>query len=100
MPSLHAGFALALGVAVLVSARSLPVRIAGALWGPLVILAVVATGNHFLIDIAAGLLLTGVGLGVALLLRRRGERDERDSVRGSASRHRDDRRTPAAEAPR
>ena len=53
------------------SARSLPVRIAGALWGPLVILATVATGNHFLIDIAAGLLLTGVGLGVALLLRRR-----------------------------
>ncbi len=71
MPSLHAGFALALGVAVFLSARSIPLRIAGALWGPLVILATVATGNHFLIDVAAGLVLTGVGFGVALLLRRR-----------------------------
>ena len=35
------------------------------------ILATVATGNHFLIDIAAGLALTGVGFGIALLLRPR-----------------------------
>jgi hypothetical protein len=33
--------------------------------------AVVATGNHFLIDVAAGLVLTGVGFGVGLLLRGR-----------------------------
>jgi membrane-associated phospholipid phosphatase len=71
VPSLHAGFALALGIAVAVSARSRAVRIAGALWGPLVIVAVVATGNHFLIDVAAGLLLTALGFAVALCLRRR-----------------------------
>jgi hypothetical protein len=59
-------------VAVAVSARPLAVRIAGALWGPLVIVAVVATGNHFVIDVAAGLLLTGVGFGLALCLERRG----------------------------
>jgi hypothetical protein len=68
VPSLHAGFALALGIAVAVSARSRAVRIAGVLWGPLVIVAVIATGNHFLIDIAAGLLLTGAGFAIALRL--------------------------------
>jgi hypothetical protein len=71
VPSLHAGFALALGVAVFLSARSRALAVAGALWGPLVIVAVVATGNHFLIDVAAGLVLTGVGFGVGLLLRGR-----------------------------
>ena len=34
------------------------------LWGPLVLLAVVATGNHFVFDVVAGLLITVVGYGV------------------------------------
>lgn len=68
VPSLHAGFAIALGIAVAFSSRSLALRIAGVAWGPLVILATVATGNHFLIDVAAGLVLTAVGFGVALYL--------------------------------
>lgn len=33
------------------------------MWGPLVILAVVATGNHFVVDAIAGLLVTGAGYG-------------------------------------
>jgi membrane-associated phospholipid phosphatase len=31
------------------------------LWGPLVCLAVVATGNHYVFDIAAGLVVSAVG---------------------------------------
>jgi hypothetical protein len=81
VPSLHAGFALALGIAVAVSAPSGAVRIAGALWGPLVIVAVIATGNHFLIDIAAGLLLTGVGFALALCLRRWAAASDRGRAR-------------------
>jgi membrane-associated phospholipid phosphatase len=30
-------------------------------WGPLVTLSVLATGNHYLFDVAAGLLVTAVG---------------------------------------
>ena len=47
--------------------RSRPPRVAGWrsssawLWGPAVSLAVVATGNHFLADIAAGVAITVVG---------------------------------------
>jgi membrane-associated phospholipid phosphatase len=60
--------AVALGVAVVLSARSWALRLPGAAWGPLVILAVLATGNHFALDVAAGLALTGAGLLVALRL--------------------------------
>jgi hypothetical protein len=35
------------------------------LWGPTVALAVVATGNHYVFDIAAGLLVTVAGFGAA-----------------------------------
>jgi PAP2 superfamily protein len=66
VPSLHAAFAVAVGVAVILSARSWALRALGAAWGPTVILAVLATGNHFVLDVAAGLVLTGVGLVVAL----------------------------------
>jgi hypothetical protein len=43
---------------------------AGFAWGPLVVVATVATGNHFVIDVGAGLLLTGAGLGMTLGLTR------------------------------
>ena len=65
VPSLHVGFAVALGIAVFASAHSLPLRLAGLAWGPLVALAVLATGNHFVFDIAAGLILTALGFGYA-----------------------------------
>ena len=64
VPSLHVGFAVAVGLAL---ARVLEPRWAKALalsWGPLVSLSVVATGNHYLFDIAAGLAVTAVGYAV------------------------------------
>jgi PAP2 superfamily len=73
VPSLHAGFAFALGLAVAAAGWG-PIRLAGLLWGPLVALAVLATGNHFVLDIAAGLSLTLIGLGLSVLLTRAGER--------------------------
>lgn len=65
VPSLHAGFALALGIAVAMSTRRRLIQIAGLAWGPLIALAVLATGNHFVFDIAAGLVATGIGFGYA-----------------------------------
>ena len=61
VPSLHVGFAFAISIAL---AFALPQRWAKALvllWGPLVTLAVVATGNHFVFDAAAGLVVTSAG---------------------------------------
>jgi hypothetical protein len=46
-------------------------------WAPTIFLAVVATGNHFVFDIAAGITATGLGFGVARLVaarRRAGRR--------------------------
>jgi hypothetical protein len=61
VPSLHAGFAFAVGIALAVAARHWWAKVVAVLWGPLVSLAVVATGNHYLFDIAAGVLVTGLG---------------------------------------
>jgi membrane-associated phospholipid phosphatase len=61
VPSLHVGFAVAVGVAVAYALRPRWAKALALLWGPLVSLAVVATGNHYLFDIAAGLVVTGAG---------------------------------------
>lgn len=70
VPSLHAGFAVALGIAVALSARSRLLRLAGIAWGPLVIVSTFATGNHFVVDALAGVAITAVGFGIALLIGR------------------------------
>jgi PAP2 superfamily len=61
VPSLHAGFAFAVSVALAGAARRRGYRLAAWLWAPTIALAVVATGNHFLADIVAGLAVTGAG---------------------------------------
>jgi hypothetical protein len=68
VPSLHVGFAFAISVAV---AAAVPARWAKALvllWGPLVTLAVIATGNHFIFDGFAGLVVTVAGFAAGALL--------------------------------
>jgi membrane-associated phospholipid phosphatase len=61
VPSLHCGFAVAIGIALAAAARHRVPRVLCLLWGPLVCLAVVATGNHYVFDIAAGLLVSVAG---------------------------------------
>jgi membrane-associated phospholipid phosphatase len=67
VPSLHVGFAVAVGVAFAVALRWRSAKVLALLWGPLVSLSVVATGNHYLFDIAAGLAVTAAGFAAGRL---------------------------------
>jgi hypothetical protein len=73
VPSLHAAYALGVGLGLLRFARSSLVRVAGALYPPLVVLTIVVTGNHFVLDALAGMLVLGVGFWLAALLHRRAQ---------------------------
>jgi hypothetical protein len=68
VPSLHVGFAVIIGMAVAAAARNPVVKFAWLLWGPVIGLAVMATGNHYVFDIAAGVVAAGLGylLGAAV----------------------------------
>jgi hypothetical protein len=68
VPSLHVGFAVVVGVAVAAALRHPALKVLAWLWGPAIGLAVVATGNHYVFDIAAGVLAAALGyaLGAAV----------------------------------
>lgn len=57
MPSMHFGWALAVGLGIALLARPLWLRVAGALHPVLMGLSIVATGNHYLLDAAASVVL-------------------------------------------
>jgi hypothetical protein len=61
VPSLHAGWALALGVGLVVYARSFLLRAAGVLYPSAVMLTIIVTGNHFIFDALVGALVMAVG---------------------------------------
>jgi hypothetical protein len=70
VPSLHVGFAFAVGIAVAAAADRRLVKVLALLWGPLIALAVVATGNHFVFDIVAGLAASAAGYGLGIVATR------------------------------
>ena len=61
MPSLHAGWALAVGIGVVLYARRFFWRALGAVYPAAVVLTTIVTGNHFLLDAAAGMAVLGAG---------------------------------------
>jgi hypothetical protein len=67
VPSLHVGFAFAVGIAAAAVLRNPLAKALALLWGPLVTLSVLATGNHYVFDVAAGLLVTAVGFSTGRL---------------------------------
>jgi hypothetical protein len=81
VPSLHVGFAVAVGIAIAATVRRPLVKVAALLWGPAIGLAVVATGNHFVFDIAAGVLASAVGYGIGTAAGRATSRPSRPRVR-------------------
>jgi membrane-associated phospholipid phosphatase len=71
MPSLHAGWDLLVGMAIVTAASSLVVRAIGAAMPLLMAFAVVATANHYVVDVIAGVVLVVIGHLVALRLEAR-----------------------------
>jgi hypothetical protein len=85
VPSLHFGYALLVGLTIATVARGRRARVAGALYPVVMLVVIVATGNHFFFDAAAGAVAIGAGYVIAKLITA-GPRPERRSrpVSGSA----------------
>jgi membrane-associated phospholipid phosphatase len=71
MPSLHSGWDLLVGMAIVSAASTLALKVVGFAMPVLMAFAVVATANHYIIDVVAGVALALVGHVVALWLERR-----------------------------
>jgi len=65
VPSMHVGYAVIIGASLVVHGRRPVLRALGVIYPALVLFVVVATGNHFLVDAAAGAVVAGVGAAVA-----------------------------------
>lgn len=70
MPSLHFGWNLLVGIAIIRHTSSHPARLFGLLMPVAVFLGIVLTGNHYIIDGLAGGALALLGLAAALLIHR------------------------------
>ena len=70
VPSMHFGYALVAGAAVAWLTSRRLVQAAAAFYPAFVLLVIVATGNHFLVDALAGAAVTALAAGAALLLAR------------------------------
>ena len=68
VPSLHVGYALIVGASVFALARRRWVRLLGALYPAFMLFDVVATGNHFWFDAAAGAVVVLAGYWIARTL--------------------------------
>ena len=67
--SLHAGWAVGVAAGLVLYAKPLVVRIAALLYPAAVILTILATGNHFVLDALAGIAVMALGFGMALIPR-------------------------------
>lgn len=74
IPSMHFGWVLLLGIALVWTSRFLPARLVGVVMPLLMFLSIVVTGNHFIVDGLAGGAVALIGLALALLLHRHGPR--------------------------
>ena len=71
MPSLHTADAIVLGVAVATLSGNRWARWLWLAWPAWVSFALIVTANHFWLDAAAGVLVAGLGGGIALCIERR-----------------------------
>jgi hypothetical protein len=69
VPSLHAGWALAVGAGVILYARTWLPKLLGVVYGLAVLLTIVVTGNHFVFDAVAGALVMALGFAATATLR-------------------------------
>jgi hypothetical protein len=71
VPSMHFGYSLIVGLVVFAYARRPLVRALGALYPPVMLFDIVATGNHFLFDAAIGALVVFAAYAGARVLEQR-----------------------------
>jgi hypothetical protein len=71
MPSLHAGWDLLVGIAIVSAASTALVKAVGYAMPVLMTISVVVTANHYILDVVAGIALVLVGHAVAHALERR-----------------------------
>jgi len=69
VPSLHFGWVLLAGLAVYRESPGIPAKVLGVFMPLAMLFSIVATGNHFFIDAAAGAIVALIGLGGSLMLR-------------------------------
>lgn len=67
-PSLHAGWNILLGIVAFGSTARLLIRALSLVGPALMVLAVVVTANHFVVDVAGGAIVVAIGLLIAKLL--------------------------------
>ncbi len=65
MPSMHFGYALLIGLTVAKLGRSILSRALGALYPAFILFVIVATGNHYILDAAAGGAVMVAGIAAA-----------------------------------
>jgi hypothetical protein len=70
MPSIHFGWNLLVGFALVTTVRSLPVRVLSALVPAAMCLSVIVTANHYILDIVAGAAVCLASLALARALAR------------------------------
>jgi hypothetical protein len=70
VPSMHVGYALVVAASLFRYGRGRLGRFVGVLYPPFVLLLVVATGNHFLLDALAGAAVVALAAGASRLLAR------------------------------
>jgi len=68
MPSLHIGWAVWCGAAILLCARRVWLRALGVCYPIATLFVIIGTANHFIIDAVAGLAVFGIGIGIQYLL--------------------------------
>jgi hypothetical protein len=95
VPSLHVGYAAVVGVTLAAIARTKWVRALGAFYPAFVTLTVVATGNHFLFDAAAGAVVVGFGYLATQLITRHVAREKTQRRRD----HQGEARVPTSTQP-
>jgi hypothetical protein len=75
IPSLHIGYAVVVGGGLLRYGGRLAARLVGVLYPLFVLLVIIATGNHFLLDAAMGAAVAVIALCIALALDRAASRE-------------------------
>jgi hypothetical protein len=71
MPSLHLGWDLLVGIAIVTTATRVGLKVIGLVLPVLMAIAVIVTANHYVLDVVAGLILVLLGHAAALALERR-----------------------------